>query len=473
MSLLEFQLKHQKALIKVLQKHQVALDLSDTGVGKTFVAISIAKELNLKPIIICPKSIIYTWGRVCNLFQISTYGILNYESVKSGSKKWYRNCNNFQTLNRINVDNIEISKSNTIMQTISSQLLTGSTGPVLSFSSTPVSTTNPTDFIDYVISVPNDALIIFDEVHSCKNINTENAKLLQSTKQIKNKVLLLSATLADKPKHFAVFADLLGLSDLGTFPIYLRRLQKLLPNTPEMAILYKKIFPEYGSRILISDLGNLFPKNIIIPELFIMDDSTAKEIQDQYELINFLSSDAQEKENKAQFILPKICYARQKIEVLKIPTIVELAKQKLDDGLSVVIFVNFKDTMRVLSKELNTNNLIHGEQVLKTRDSIICRFQDNIDRLIICQIQTGGQGISLHDIHGGHPRISLISPGWSAKDLQQALGRIYRAEGKTPCLQMIIYCANTIENKICEILQEKIHNFSRLVSGKSSEVKIS
>ncbi len=464
MSLLDFQVKHQKAILKTLTSKQVALDLSDTGVGKTFISISVAKELNLKPIIICPKSIIYTWGRVCNLFKVPVYGILNYESVKSCSKKWYRNNADFTSLNRIMITDFEVNRNDSTSNT--------STNTGMSVTNLIITTLSGNKNSSYHWNVPNDAIFIFDEAHCCKNASTENAKLLLATKNTINKVLLLSATLADKPKHFAVFADLLNLCDLNTFTIYLRRLQKLLPDIPEMSLIHRRIFPEFGSRLLITELGNLFPKNIVMPELFIMDEQATKDIQAQYELINFLSTDAQEKENRANFILPKICYARQKIEALKVPTIIDLAKQKLDDGLSVVIFVNFKDTLKVLAKELNTANVIYGEQDLKTRDRIITSFQENKEQIIICQIQTGGQGISLHDIHGGHPRISLISPGWSAKDLQQALGRIYRAEGKTPCLQMIVYCANTIEAQICEVLQEKIHNFARLVSGKSSEINV-
>ena len=43
------------------------------------------------------------------------------------------------------------------------------------------------------------------------------------------------------------------------------------------------LFPFYGSRLRISELGNLFPRNQIIPECYDMDN--AREIENQYLII--------------------------------------------------------------------------------------------------------------------------------------------------------------------------------------------
>ena len=44
-------------MIKSLHNYNIDIDASDTGTGKTYCALSIAKKLNLKPLIICPKSV--------------------------------------------------------------------------------------------------------------------------------------------------------------------------------------------------------------------------------------------------------------------------------------------------------------------------------------------------------------------------------------------------------------------------------
>jgi hypothetical protein len=61
--------------------------------------------------------------------------------------------------------------------------------------------------------------------------------------------------------------------------------------------------------------------------------------------------------------------------------------------------------------------------------------------------------------------VSLISPSYSAQDILQSLGRIYRAEGKTAVRQRIIFAATTIEEKICEKMKEKIVNIANLNDG--------
>ena len=49
-------------------------------------------------------------------------------------------------------------------------------------------------------------------------------------------------------------------------------------------------------------------------------------------------------------ILPLIIICRIKIESLKIPEILKYTKSELDNGKSVVIFVNYNNTLNLLSK---------------------------------------------------------------------------------------------------------------------------
>ena len=73
-------------LIESLKNNNVGISAADTGTGKTYVSIHIAKVLGLKPLIICPKSVIYSLLNVINLFDIEYYGISNYESFKKMNK---------------------------------------------------------------------------------------------------------------------------------------------------------------------------------------------------------------------------------------------------------------------------------------------------------------------------------------------------------------------------------------------------
>ena len=66
--LLDFQIPHVNFLKSAIQKHGRALDASDTGTGKTYAAIAMCVELGLKPLIICPTSVMSNWLSVLKIF---------------------------------------------------------------------------------------------------------------------------------------------------------------------------------------------------------------------------------------------------------------------------------------------------------------------------------------------------------------------------------------------------------------------
>jgi superfamily II DNA or RNA helicase len=53
--LLSYQESHAKNIIKILKENNTTLDSSDPGIGKTYIASAVCKQMNLRPIVICPK----------------------------------------------------------------------------------------------------------------------------------------------------------------------------------------------------------------------------------------------------------------------------------------------------------------------------------------------------------------------------------------------------------------------------------
>tara|TARA_Y100000588_G_C13888717_1_gene767717 strand:- start:498 stop:758 length:261 start_codon:yes stop_codon:yes gene_type:complete len=80
-------------------------------------------------------------------------------------------------------------------------------------------------------------------------------------------------------------------------------------------------------------------------------------------------------------------------------------------------------------------------------------------------IQAGGTGLSLHDEDGGHPRVALISPTFSAVELRQALGRVHRASGKSKSIQKIVFAANTVEDRVAAAVRRKLNNLDMINDG--------
>lgn len=418
--LLDYQKPHVNDLIHAFDNGTAVIDASDTGTGKTYCAAVVAQTMGLRPLIVCPKPVLSTWIRVMHQFGVNYYGVSNYELLRCGS--WYPN--------------------------------------KTSLTKEPCPYINSTKHLCTWNSCA-DMLVIFDEAHKCKNPNTHNAKMLLAAKDAGIKILALSATIADKPEFFAVLATAIGLCEsVKVYPIFLRKLIALTGMT-DMITLHKRVFPHHGARMTIASLGDRFPKNLIIADTYFMGDDIAHKIQEQYEYIKFVAQEAKHREEMASCRLVAILRARQRIEALKVKTIIDMVEDHLNSGLSVAVFVNYLDTLRLLSNELKCKCFIHGGQKIRERDDMIDLFQSNKEKLIISTIQSGGVGISLHDIHGGHPRVSIISPSWSGQDLMQSLGRIHRAGAKTPCIQKLVYCQGTIEDDICTLVQKKLNNYSQ------------
>ena len=435
--LLPYQVPHVQNLLESLKNNNRALDASDTGTGKTYSALAVCKLLGLKPFIICPKSVLGSWCDVAKYFDIEVIGIANYELLQ--------NCRYFPDLdlnNKVDFPFIKRRESN------------GRKHPQDTFS-------NHTFLWE---NLPEDCLIIFDEAHRCKNPRTVCSVLLYTLSVTQSKILMLSATISDKVNNFAIAGFVLGLyPSLRHAKNWINNSNRDMGNGLSMSGVHRKIYPLHASRMKIRDLGDVFPKNQILAECFNMD--CAEEIEKEYKKIEEEVNRLKKREEGTQCVLARILYARMRIEQLKIPTMIELVRQFIEEGNSVAVFVNFTNSLQTIAEELKTNCLVYGEQTMLERNNNIKDFQEDRSNIIICNIRSGGVGISLHDTHGIFPRVSIISPSWSAQDIIQALGRVHRANGKTVVRQKIVFCRKTIEEFICRNMIEKIKNIASLNDG--------
>jgi superfamily II DNA or RNA helicase len=114
---------------------------------------------------------------------------------------------------------------------------------------------------------------------------------------------------------------------------------------------------------------------------------------------------------------------------------------------------------------LGTNCVFDGKTPDKIRDKNVELFQNDNERVIIVNVQSGGAGLNLHDLNGKFPRMSIISPTYSPVYMRQALGRVWRDDAKTKCIQRIVCVANTVEEDVCRNVQQKLDNLDLLNDG--------
>jgi superfamily II DNA or RNA helicase len=80
-------------------------------------------------------------------------------------------------------------------------------------------------------------------------------------------------------------------------------------------------------------------------------------------------------------------------------------------------------------------------------------------------VQSGGGGLSLHDLYGGHPRLALISPSHSPVNMRQVVGRIWRDDAKTKGIQKLVCVANSVEENVYYSVIGKLNNLDLLNDG--------
>ena len=420
----DYQVPHFLNIVNRIKKTHIHIDSSDTGVGKTYIAIACAKYLNYKLFVICPKTIINNWYEVSEKFNIEPLVIVNYETLIKG--KCYR--------------------SKTDMSRKKCKYLTYD------------KITN-----NYYWNLPDDVIVIFDEVHRCSNNKSQHCKLLLSLQSVYNSkhlLLLLSSTISDNVNKFMIFGILLKLySEMSKSPEWM--LNKKYNPKKAKELIFNEIYPKFASKISIENLGDNYPKRQITTDCYSLDNY--QEINDEYNIIhNALIKLKDKVNNDGENHFVKIIRARQKIELLKIPIFTDITEQYLDNNYSVVIFVNFTDTLLALKSKFKTNCVIYGKQTITERLKNIKDFNCNKKKIIICNIESGGESISLDDTNGNNPRVSLISPTWSKDTLLQILGRTHRANTKSISLNKIIYCAGTVEEKICSKLRNKLSDISTI-----------
>lgn len=431
----DWQVNSVSKLCSALTHWNSAIDGSDTGVGKTYVACAVARELGMKIVVICPKAVKEPWRRIiCDHFKMKDQlvGITNYEQLRTGKKE----------------------------------------SPIASFV-----TNRKTHRDKFTWKLTKNTLIIWDESQKLKNWKTQNAKRCMEAFKQGYKMLFCSATNATNPLELRTVGTVLKLFKTAKqyydwayqHGVYKGRWGLVFTDDPKerkrfLSKLHDDIFVDRGVRLTRDTIPG-FPESEIIADCYNMDDVDTKKINGVYDemAIELKQLEKRIKRDKAAEMVA-ILRARQKIELIKVPLFIDIVESALEDNMSVVVFVNFTETINALSKRLGTNCIFDGKNV-KIRQSYVDSFQDDKEYVILVNIQSGGAGLSLHALPGKRPRLAIISPSYSAVLMRQATGRVWRDGSESKSIQRIVFVAGTVEEDVCKNVQEKLDNLDLLNDG--------
>ena len=410
-----------------LRENKNTLDSSSVGTGKTVVAAHLALRLECPVAVICPKAVIPSWERELKEVGINPIFVLNFEKVRTGN--------------------------------------------------TPHMSKRGKKIMNW--KVPKNTLFLVDEIHKCKGPYTQNAQLIISL--VKQGFLIhgMSATACEDPTEMRSIGYMLGLHSLAKTENGLYNWFSWMKANgcyqdewngwhlgakSNLKKIHDKIYGVMGAKLTVADFPDSFRNNRVFIEP--MEFSDSKKIINTYKKLGLTPQIITEfilngSVGNTDHVIVNILRARQLTEAMKVPDLVSYAQDLEEQGNSVVLFVNFRDTVVTLCDQLKCKS-IEGGQTVEERQTVVDDFQNDKTSIVVANIAAGGTGLSLHDCNGDRPRVSLICPSFNAKDYLQTLGRIHRNGAKSDAIQKVLVTSGSIEEHVIDSIQRKINNLTEL-----------
>lgn len=333
------------------------------------------------------------------------------------------------------------------------------------------------------INFTTPALLVWDEVHrSCSGADSKSALALArwcNKAHPENKALLMSATPFETPEKMRAIGYLLGFHRFVSASWYeflrangcryvdigwgrnKRRILEFTRNKEESTAIMANLRNRMGERFMSIGPGEIpgFPdevKEVVAIDLAKKDhDALIKAYEEMPARIQHMSQDD----------MVRMLRLRQQAEFCKAETMAQMACDLVEDGNGVFVMINFTDARLRIEEYLKKKGVkyasIYGGQKESERQSGIDAFQANRIPVIIGMAAACSVALSLHDERHERPRVSLISPGYSASEFSQGLGRIRRVGGTT-AVQKIVIAAGSVEERVGRAIERKMNNLSAL-----------
>ena len=433
-TLKEWQVPLAEHQTKVLREGKVMLSACHTGSGKTYLACQTIRDLKMPTLVVCPKVAISQWRHVvegmgCGSFVVD---VVNPERLVAGRNQYYSNEDGWK----------------------------------------------------WLMDAPS--LLVVDEVHrGCSGPDSKQTLMCArwcNKFHMGNKELLMSATPFETPEKMRLIGYLMGFHRFVKSSFYdwmrtkncgfvdigwgtrKRRVFRFTTNKKKAEETMRLIRHEMGDRFMSITPEEIpgFPEET--REVVLVD--LAK--QDHDALVRAYAEMPPQMQHMSQDDMVKTLRLRQQAEWCKASVLAEMAAGYVEDGYSVFIAISFSDCRRRIEDELAKKGVkyasIYGGQRDSERQAGIDSFQRNETHVMVGMMQACSVALSLHDERHERPRVSLISPSYSASDVTQALGRIRRVGGTT-ATQKFVLAAESIEERVAGAIQRKLDAMAALTDA--------
>lgn len=407
-----------------------AVDLSDMGTGKTYMALAAALATGRGVVVLCPVVGRGGWERAFAHFGADAHFIGTYEGLRGG--------------NRPHI--VEQGGDGEFRWKDSANIV-----------------------------------LILDEAQALRHDDTLNVKLCSAAIRQGIPIIVASATIAVTPVEMRFAGRITGLhrggDDWTRFCVQhgcSRRKAgeawKWDGDSKHLAKIHARLFPRRGCRVRKEELGSECPETDIAV-LPIDCGEEGRRIASMWEECERIFENvkrtrgalaAEGERRKARMKAWQAC------ELALVPQVAAKAKDDARNGRSVALFVSFSETRTRLMAALNTKAGFYGGQTLKLRQYYEQQFQANREFYLVSNIGAGGASVSLHDTTGDRPRSAYIFPTDHVVHMVQATGRVDRVGGQSKSLQFVPCVAGSLMERMVQSLRRKMLNIGTLNDGQAS-----
>lgn len=403
-------------------------DLSDVGVGKTYMDTAAALATGRAPVVLCPVVGIDGWRACFQRFGREPRFIGSYEAVRGGWRP-------------------ELGK-----------------------------------FIDgrFIWKDTSDIVLILDEAQMVKGQDSMTAATIGGAINATVPIIAASATMASSVVDLRIAGRITGLHEGGKdWTRFLLQHKAEYDDVEKrwtwdrrrhlhmLDEIHRILIPARGCRVRKADMGEQPGTTISVLPIF--DVPEAVEIEKAWRELDDTTRRMERQQCPREQITNYRRGARTRIwkrsELALVPFVVERVKACLAEGKSVVMFFSFTASRQLAGKLLKTKDGIFGGQTPGQREKAKKDFQANRIRVLLCNIGAAGASANLQDLTGEHPRETFIFPTDNPVKMGQAPGRVDRFGGQTHSYQWIPCIAGGFSERMVKSTARKLLANSVLNDG--------
>lgn len=313
-------------------------------------------------------------------------------------------------------------------------------------------------------------VIILDEAQALKNSQTVTYK---SVKKLNSDLILaLSGTPIENriSELWSIYSIVIpGL--LGTKKSFISKYRKPLEvgNKRVISELRKTIEPFFLRRTKEQVASELPNKEIVMLKIELSEEEITFYNKKRMEYISEIIKMKNEKSDKFK-ILSAVINALNNLRQIaiapqlkggpnkssKIDIVIKRIIEASEEGHKVLVFSQYVRVLNLIKEQLSKsgiqNKMLTGAMSQKKRNDAIASFKNSKDcYAFLISIKAGGSGLNLVE----SDYVIIVDPWWNPAVENQAIDRVHRIGQTKPVIAYKIISANSVEEKILELQDQK------------------